>query len=120
MGFFILTGAMFNCAVGAGIDTCAAFNALFYVFCDCFAVDKLKNLNRTGGDAFPGSFTFIIIDGDCDCSFFEFLLHKRHTSFYSSLSNESHYFMFLIFFLIACEIISRFFYKISTNVTPKG
>lgn len=71
---------MFYGGVGTGVDAGAAFDAFPYFFCYCFSVDQFKDFNGACGDAFTGAFAFVIINGDCDVSFFKFFFHKRWTS----------------------------------------
>ncbi len=72
---------MFDGVVGACVDAGAAFDAFCDFFCDCFSVDEFEDFDGAGGDAFSGSFAFVVIDGDCDGSFFKFFFHRRFTSF---------------------------------------
>jgi hypothetical protein len=70
-----------DCCIGTRIGTSAAFNTFPNVFCGGFPVDKFKDLNWARGYAFARAFTFIIVNGDGDITFFEFFLHSKITSF---------------------------------------
>ena len=71
----MLTGTMLDRGVRARVHTSTAFNAFCDIFCDSFAVHHFKDLHGAGSHAFPRALALVVIDGDGDVSFFEFLFH---------------------------------------------